>query len=291
MKLLTKLNLVLILFSGASGIVIGHVAYGFLMDNARDQVLQQAELMMASASVTRDYTSVDLKPLLMKNPDHRTHFLPETVPAFAANSIFSRMRKDYANYSYREATLNPTNPADKADTWETDVIRWFNDHRDSSRAVGERDTPMGRQLYLAKPMVVQQSCLECHSIPKAAPAAMIKKYGSANGFGWQTGQVITAQIVTVPMSVPIEVANKAFRSLILFLIGTFVISIAAFDVVFYMMVIRPLRRVCVDAGTISRGQTDIPELDVRGNDEIAEVMESFNRMHRSLTKALRMLGH
>ena len=70
MKLLTKFNLVLLVFLGASGLIIAHLAYQFLMRNARDQVLQQAELMMASARSTRDYTSDQIKPLLLKNPDH-----------------------------------------------------------------------------------------------------------------------------------------------------------------------------------------------------------------------------
>lgn len=289
MKLLTKLNLVLIVFSGAGGLIIAHMAYGYLMQNAREQVLQQAELMMASARATRDYTSVDIKPLLLNTDEHKSNFLPQVVPAFAANSIFNRMRKDYPNYSYREATMNPTNPVDKADDWETDIIRNFNDHRDSQRVVGERDTPMGRQLYLAKPIMVQSGCLECHSTADAAPVAMIKKYGSANGFGWNPNQVITAQIVSVPMSVAIRAADKAFQRLIFFLIATFVVSIVAFDAVLYLVVIRPLGRVCSLADKISKGDTDVAELEVRGGDEIADVTASFNRMHRSLTKALQML--
>jgi len=291
MKLLTKLNLVLILASGIGGLIIARMAYDFLMQNAREQVFEQAELMMASARATRDYTSEDIKPLLLKHPKHKTDFLPEVVPAFAANTVFNQMRKEYPDYSYREATMNPTNPVDKADDWETDVIRWFNDHHDADRMVGERETPMGRQLYLAKPIVVDTSCLECHSTPAAAPAAMIEKYGSANGFGWKPGQVLTAQIVSVPMSVPIQVADKAFQRLLFFLVVTFIVSILAFDVVLYLLVIRPLHKVCVAADRISTGETDLAELQVSGRDEIADVTASFNRMHRSLKKALKMLDH
>jgi len=289
MKLLTKFNLVLILFFGAGSLIIAHLAYNFLMQNARDQVVQQAELMMASARSTRDYTSNQIKPLLLKNPEHETNFLPQTVPAFAAITIFNQMRKSYPNYSYREATLNPTNLVDRADDWETDIIRYFSDHPGEKKVVGERDTPTGRQLYLASPMAVGPSCLECHSTPDVAPAAMIKKYGSANGFGWNLDQIIAAQVVSVPMSVPIEVAGKAFRRLMLFLIATFVVTIGALDAALYLLVIRPLHVVSQAADTISKGETDLPELEVRGKDEIANVTASFNRMHVSLAKALRML--
>ena len=58
MKLLTKFNLVLLVFFGVSGFVISHMAYQFLMRNARDQVLQQAELMMASAARRRSCSSL-----------------------------------------------------------------------------------------------------------------------------------------------------------------------------------------------------------------------------------------
>ncbi len=289
MKLLTKFNLVLLVIFGAGGAIIAQLAYNFLMQNARDQVVQQAELMMAGARSTRDYTSNQIKPLLLKNPEHRTNFLPQTVPAFAATTIFSQLRKSYPDYSYREATLNPTNLVDRADDWETDIIRYFADHRDEKQVVGERDTPTGRQLYLAKPIAVEPSCMGCHSTPSAAPPAMIKKYGSVNGFGWNLDQIIAAQVVAVPMSVPIAKAGRAFRHLILYLTITFMVTMAALDAGLYLLVIRPLRAVSQAADKISKGETDLPELEVRGKDEIADVTTSFNRMHVSLAKALRML--
>ena len=289
MKLLTKFNLVLILFFGLSGLLIAHFAYSFLMQNAREQVVQQAELMMASARSTRDYTSLQIKPLLLKNPEHETNFLPQTVPAYSAITVFNHIRKNYPDYSYREATLNPTNPADQAADWESDIIRYFSDHPADKKLVGERDTPTGRQLYLARPLAVEPSCMECHSTPDVAPAAMVRTYGPNHGFDWKLDQIIAAQIVSVPMSVPVEVAEKAYRRLILFLVITLLVMMTALDAALYLLVLRPLQRVSQAADRISKGETDLPELKVTGRDEIAAVTSSFNRMHVSLAKALRML--
>jgi protein-histidine pros-kinase len=252
-------------------------------------VLQQAELMMASARSTRDYTSEQVKPLILQNPEHETRFFPQTVPAFAATTVFNSIRKSYPDYSYREATLNPTNLIDRAEDWEADIVRYFADHPNDNKIVGERETPTGRYLYLARPMVAKQSCLECHSTPDVAPAAMIKAYGPQNGFGWKLNQVIAAQIVAVPMAVPVQVADKAYRSLIIFLIATFVLTILALDTGLYVIVIRPLHRVSQAADRISKGDTDVPGLEVKGRDEIADVTSSFNRMRVSLEKALKML--
>ena len=289
MKLLTKFNLVLLVFFGISGFVISHLAYQFLTRNARDQVLQQAELMMASASSTREYTSEQVKPLILQHPEHETRFFPQTVPAFAATSLINSIRKSYPDYSYREATLNPTNLIDRAEDWEADIVRYFADNPNEKKVVGERETPTGRYLYLAKPMISKQSCLECHSTPDVAPAAMIKAYGPQNGFGWKLNQVIAAQVVAVPMAVPVQVADNAYRSLIIFLIATFILTIVALDTALYLIVIRPLHRVSAAADRISKGDTGVPGLEVKGRDEIADVTGSFNRMRVSLEKALKML--
>ena len=125
MKLLAKFNLILLVIFAAGGLLISHLAYSFLIRNARREVLEQARLMLASAQSVRDYTASDLSPLLQQNPRHRVHFLSETIPFYAATTTFNNLRKDnpkYADYIYRETTLNPTNLEDRASDWEADII-------------------------------------------------------------------------------------------------------------------------------------------------------------------------
>ena len=52
MKLLVKINLVLILVFGIGFALLAYSAYGFLMEQARQQVLAQAQLMGAGATAT-----------------------------------------------------------------------------------------------------------------------------------------------------------------------------------------------------------------------------------------------
>jgi protein-histidine pros-kinase len=68
-----------------------------------------------------------------------------------------------------------------------------------------------------------------------------------------------------------------------------VASIAVLDAGVYLLVIRPLRRASDHADRVSRGERDVPDLTVRGNDEIAVVTSAFQRMRLSLAKALKML--
>ncbi|HEX3893449.1 MAG TPA: DUF3365 domain-containing protein [Terracidiphilus sp.] len=288
MKLLAKFNLIFLVVFGAGGFLISQVARSYLIGNASEVVQAQERLMMASAQSVRDYTSDEVSPLLQQNPRHKVRFLPETVPSYGATTTFAKLRKYYPDYAYKEAALNPTNPEDRATGWETDIIDWLRDHRDDRERTGQRNTPMGPALYLAKPIVAAKACLECHSTPAAAPKALLTVYGSANGFGWKENAIIGAQIVSVPLSVPMADADRAYHQLLLFLAITMIAALVALDAGVYWFVIRPLRIVSDTADRVSRGEKNVPPVRVQGKDEIATVASSFNRMQVSLAKALKM---
>ncbi len=290
MKLLLKFNLILITLAAVGLLVVAFVAHNFLQQNARAQVLQQAELMMESASSVRRYTSDELKPLLMGNPKYEQEFLPQTVPAYGATTTFAKLRAHFPEYTYREPALNPTNPQDRAVDWEADVIEQFRNHPDEHELIAERATPTGAALYLAHPIVNRQPCMQCHSEPSVAPASMIRKYGPDHGFGWQLDEIIGAQIVSVPTAVPVDIASKAFHSLMLSLVVAFAALIVATNLILLVLIIRPVRRLAHVANQVSTGQLDGAELPVRGKDEIAELTASFNRLFTSLAKAMRLLG-
>jgi HAMP domain-containing protein len=289
-KLLAKFNLVFIVVFGLGMALISYNARNFLMSNARQQVLEEAELMSASASATKNYTDQQVSPLLEKATRHDTIFLPQTIPFYAANATFHFLRSSHPDYSLREAALNPTNPDDRAEAWEADLINYFRDNPNQGEHVGQRGTPVGPVLYVANPIVAGQGCMTCHSAPTLAPKAMVEHYGQDNGFGWKPNEVVGAQIVSVPMSVPIAIADRGFRNLLIGLGSIFLLTIALIDLALYMIVIRPLKRVSRNADIISKGEVDMPPLQVHGHDEIAAVTTSFNRMHTSLVKAFELLN-
>ena len=150
-------------------------------------------------------------------------FPPQSVPAFAATEIFNYLREKFPDYFYKEATLNPTNPRDRATDWESDVVNHFRSGQAQTEFIGTRETPTtGKSLFLARPIKVDNvSCLACHSTPDKAPPAMIKLYGPDNGFNWKLNDIIGAQIVSVPMSLPLQMAEKGFRTLLVWLGGAF----------------------------------------------------------------------
>ncbi|MBV9876747.1 MAG: DUF3365 domain-containing protein [Verrucomicrobia bacterium] len=153
-----------------------------------------------------------------------TEFHPQSVPAFAATEIFGYLREKFPNYFYKEATLNPTNPRDRATDWETDIVNQFRGDTAHHEMSAARDTPNGVSLFLARPITVNNvSCLECHSTADKAPVEMIKLYGTANGFDWKLNDIIGAQVVSVPLAVPLQAAQAAFINLLWWFIGAFLV--------------------------------------------------------------------
>ena len=289
MSLLVRVNLILaIVFAAGLGMMLA-LNRGMLLENAHRQAMDQAELMMLSARAAREYTSDNVAPLLQDKL--QDHFLPETVPAFAATRIFERLRKELPRYTYKEATLNPTNPEDRAADWEADVVRHFRNFPAMEEWSLERETPEGTMLVLARPIRVDNaSCLLCHSRPQVAPAAFRARYGDANGYGWQVGEIIGSQIVSVPATVPQELANRLLREFVVLAAGTMLAVFAAVDIALVLFVIRPLRRMTAVADAVSMGADNAAEFESRGAGEIVALGAAFNRMRRSLEKAMQMLA-
>ncbi len=291
MKLLFKFNLIFLFVFGLGMIPTGWLSYQFLREEARDQVIEQGRLMMQAATSTRQYTQSQIKPLLETRTELWKKFLPQTVPAYSATEVFDNVHKAYPDYSYKEATLNPTNLRDRASDWEADVVNTFRNHPDQQEVIGERSTPVGLSLFFARPIRIKDpACLECHSVPAKAPASMIRQYGPDNGFGWLPNEVVGAQIISVPNSLPAKIADRGAKTLVTTLGCVAVLTLIVLDIVLYYSVLRPVARLSSVADEISKGNFEVQELPVKGKDEIAVLAASFNRMYRSLVRAMEMLN-
>jgi protein-histidine pros-kinase len=288
MGLRLKFNL-LLLFAFAVGLVIaGFVSYRLLQDNAREETLKHARIMMESALAIRAYTTQEIRPLLEEARFDR--FLPHTVPSYAAQTNFQSLRENFADYTYKEAALNPTNLADLASDWEADIINGFRNDPGREETVTIRETPSGQSLVLSRPLTVDdESCLTCHGEVADAPADMLAIYGSANGFGWELGETIGAQVVSVPMSVPIARAQESFWTFMGALVVIFLFVLAMLNLLLQVTVIRPVVRISRMASQVSLGQMDTPDFTWKGGDEIGSLASSFNRMRRSLENAMKIL--
>ncbi len=153
-----------------------------------------------------------------------------------------------------------------------------------------RDTPTGPALYLARPVRIGNgACLAGHSTPEAAPPSMLKVYGAANGFGWKLHEVIGAQVVSVPMEFPVGKANEAFATFMGSLVAVFLAAMLALNLILGRLILRPISSMSLAADRVSTGDFKVPEFGEKGRDEMSILGASFNRLRRSLERAMQML--
>jgi len=284
-----KFNLLLLVVA-IVGAGLFAVAANPLVDAiAREEVLQSSRIMMESAAGARKYTSEQVAPVL--KPMIGAHFYPQSVSAYAAKRNFDVIHAKFPDYEYREAALNPTNPQDRATDWEADIINDFRSHPDKQEVSLVRATATGPMLELARPLVNKPACLECHATAASAPASMVALYGSENGFGWKPGEIIGAQVVSVPMSASAVRAEHIRRLFVIPFVAFLVLLFVSVNVLLNFVVVRPIERMAKTAEAISMGEMNTPEYHYRGSDQIGRLAASFNRMHRSLAEAIRMLGN
>ncbi|MFO0831675.1 MAG: protein kinase [Phycisphaerales bacterium] len=191
------------------------LAYGLLQaQHERDMTIQaqteaRAMMVLDGMNAVRKYTTEKVRPALLGEhkdgqADPYANFQPEMVPAFAARSVFERVRAQpgHEGFIYHEASPNPTSRENLADEFERALVDRFKKEPDTKVISDTTRLPDGRSaFYIARPMRVgDKACLECHTTPEMAPRRQVELYGDKGGYGWQLGDVVAAQVVYAPVA-------------------------------------------------------------------------------------------
>jgi HAMP domain-containing protein/type II secretory pathway pseudopilin PulG len=288
MGLRLKFNLILALCLLAGLLASAVLFYQVSQQSAKEQLQSQIAVLRAQALGVRKYTSEEVKPLLASQSE--VQFIPQTIPSFSAQAVFNNFREQFPTFAYKEAALNPTNPADLAVDWERELIEKLKADPAGLPINLIRTVGGGRQYTVAYPLVIRDAaCLACHTTPEIAPASMVALYGRTGGYGWKLNEVVGAQI----FSVPLEATEKQIWRNMLTMLGSmtaiFGSLLGLLNILLSRLVIGPVTEISRIAERVSMGEADVPEYTHHGSHEIESLAQSFTRMRRSLDSAMKML--
>jgi HAMP domain-containing protein len=290
MRLLIKLNVILVFTLVVVWIAQDQVfSDKFIEKSELARVSDQAQLMIQEALAVRKYTEDQIQPLVHLRRDKEFH--SQWVPFYAAQEVFKnlKLQERYKDFDYKEAAINPTNLNDRADGWESNMIRSFQITHVLRPYMGKREDV--RAYAVVNPIPVTPECLQCHGRAQDAPPEMLRQYqSSTNGFGWKSGDIAGAQIVYVPTSVSDDKIQQREQFLITYRLVFFLVMLVVANLAVWVTVIRPLNRLAANAEELSEEHYDIDELELRGiggRDEITDLADSFNRLHRSVKIAIK----
>ena len=279
-------------------IFLTSLASFFLIDNllgslATADINTRARGLMETMLAVRQYTDEKTTPIIEPlNFQKSQKFLPQSVPSYAAKSVFAEMQKttQFRNYSYREAVSYPTNPEDLPSELEAAIINRFRSNPKLQEVSGEDINPILSFHYTAHPLIVtSSSCLRCHSTPEQAPLSLINAYGPKNGFGWKVGEIIGAQIVKVPMNQIYEKKDELKKSLLALIVGCLVaLAVVMFYGLDYLLV-RPLSKFTIVADAASQSPSTITFPKSSSVEELNRLQRSLERLRVSLLVAMNLV--
>lgn len=288
MRIEARFGLILA-FCFALGVgIAGYISFTLEFRQAQEEMQEKASVLLTIALSVRRYTAQEVAPLI-KQLDDQAHFHPQSVPSYGAQKTLAGLQQEFPDYSYHERSLNPTNTADRAADWEVGLFRAFQENPARTELSGETGTATVKRFYVSRPLrLTDPACLECHSTPEAAPAAMIAKYGAANGFNWQLGDVIGIQLVEVPKSPIVTRALNGVLTTVGSLVCVFVLTTAIFLLLLRRYVTGPLETITGVAQSVSLNLGPAPQRRGRELDgQFHDLERSITRLKTSLDAATR----
>lgn len=214
-----------------------------LNSQAEQAVRERAEIVLTAMQAVRNYTRTHVQPLIS---DDSPAFVQEGIPNFAARTVFTDFQQQdplLEDFLYKEATPNPTNPMDRADSFETNIFTQLKQRvtADSQVLSGYRSLDGKQLFYLAQPLIMNDtSCLECHGSAQNAPMYLVDMYGDRNGFGWKLNDVVAAQMVYIPADYIFDRGRQNLFTVTKTLLGILGAFFVVINLLLWRTVVKPL---------------------------------------------------
>lgn len=256
--------------------VFSLVQYFALRNLVIDDVYQNTEIFIGTASATRNYVKDVLRPHMVEllSPDA---FVPEAMStSFVSRKVLNGLHDRFPDFAYKRAAHNPKNPVNMADSFEMEKLRWFGKNPDSDEWHGIIEKNNRAYFTRMKAIYAETQCLKCHGRPEQAPDALKEIYGSENGYNFKVGDVVAADTIYIPVDVSFfkikETAWLMFLSAataLFFLLGFFVL-------LFNRTVVTDLKGVLASFRSISGQEVAEPRLELKGQvDELEQMKWAF----------------
>jgi hypothetical protein len=286
-RLGTKFTFALLLFF-IGGIALSWLALSRTLEQiSRDQVNAKSEILIGTMNAVRHYTSSQVNPLLAEDLETEDIFISQSVPAYSAREVFEAFRanEEYRSFFYKEATLNPTNGRDLADDFETELVNRFRGESGLEELSGFRTLDGEEVFYTARPLAVgSEACLRCHGDPAEAPTSLTNTFGSDNGFGWDLGEIVAAQVIYVPGERVSDATWLSLSIVMVIFIVVFALVILAINLLLGRNVVEPIRHLAGLAVLVRDDKLTSDAEEIEWLDPIAERGDELGQLSRLFQK-------
>lgn len=251
------------------------------------EIHNRTEIVAAFGEASQSYVNQDLRPATQQKTDD---FILEAMSApYATRRLFETFNQSIPDYRYRQPTLNPLNPLNLANTFEANIIQRLKLAPDLSEISGYQQKNGAEQFYVAKPITVKATCLQCHGNPNDAPEVIRERYGTLSGYHWKLGDIISALMIYVPTN-DLRTTQATFSRAIL---GTLILLCLILVGTVFGLFEGLLNRRIVTIRRALQKRAKVPSATIRiedtTRDEVGMLAREFNHMADALERSYREL--
>lgn len=267
--------------------VIGITSYKLSVGNALDEAKVKSSIILNYAMATKKYMKQVQRPLV-KELIESDRFYPELMSGFvSARGTFEIFKKSSPDYTFKQATLDPLNPSNRADQDEVEFIKNFAQNPSLKSSEGRINKDGVDVFYFAQPIKVGSAgCLTCHGAPYDAPKDQIEIYGTETGYNWKMNDTVAAFVVYIPTKAAVTAAKKLSFTLVM--IGAGGIFMILLILWFFLdrSVVLPIVQLAQQTESFSLGENLDAPISNKSNDEIGTLAQAIERLRISLVKLL-----
>ena len=287
MSIRVRFIIIIGVLSLLASLSLAFASYQFSVKNAMADAKKQGAIVFNMIHSSRMFFKKNQRPLVAELVEE-DRFYPEIMSGFVmTRGVWDIFEKRFPGYKFKQATLDPLYPPNKADADETKLIAEF----DADRKIENREGKMTKNgkhfYYFAKPVQVEDKCLRCHGTPEEAPKDQIEIYGTESGYDWRKGQVVSTAIVYVPMDAAMAAAKKAATTLFGMGIAGIVVLMGVIWFFLSRGVVVPLAKLEEKTRQISLGKELEEDIGVNSKDEIGDLAKAIDRLRISTAKLLK----
>lgn len=267
------------------------LSYNYLKEQTLRTGSEKAHIILDIMNGIDAYINQTLRPRIINMmPDIQENphvFIPEILSTTRIkNIVLEKAKLENFQFTYKRMSINPRNKDNSLSELYAEILTEFQKKKELNEWQGIKSIGKHRFFILAKPIYIKENCLRCHGDVLQAPTGLIAKYGSENGFGFKTNDLMGLEAVSISMDV---IWNEILQTTInICTIGIIIIVLLfiAIEGSFIRLVGHPLKKIAQHFTNISQNMLlDTATLKVKKQDEIGELIHSFNIMIENLKQA------
>lgn len=244
-----------------------------------EEAMTKSEVILREVEAVRWYVQDELRPKMYDLHGADTFIIEAMSTTYVSATIMERFGKSMPDYVYRRASVNPHNPRNLADSFEEEMIDWFeqNPSKGFWQGIVKKN---GKDVFVSMvPDYFTAPCIRCHGKVQDAPRSLVERYGKVGGFRFKAGDLAGIDSISLPVSQSLGMALHG--SIILFammLVVTF-LWLWLFNLLFRRLVVERLGAMLL---LVSGKGAD--EKTVHG-DELDVLRDSVGSLHKYVQSA------